>query len=154
MARGGQSRDRPRRPLHWRSPHARHWMLLFSQQVMLACLLLYIMILIQEEVAPKRHNLCSLWWTLACLYRENKKRIACLSSPTTWLDLQLFLFCRALENDLAPLVILATNRGYTTIRGSMYKAPHGIPLDLLDRMTILFTEPYKLDDLREIIKIR
>lgn len=36
----------------------------------------------------------------------------------------------------------------------MYKAPHGIPLDLLDRMTILYTEPYKEEDLREIIKIR
>jgi RuvB-like protein 2 len=48
------------------------------------------------------------------------------------LDIECFSFLnRAMESDLAPVLILATNRGITTIRGTNYKAPHGIPLDLL-----------------------
>lgn len=39
-------------------------------------------------------------------------------------------------SDLAPVMILATNRGITTIRGTNYKSPHGIPIDLLDRYAI------------------
>lgn len=33
-------------------------------------------------------------------------------------------------------------------------SPHGIPLDLLDRLLIIPTEPYSSDDLKKIIKIR
>ena len=40
---------------------------------------------------------------------------------------------RALESTLAPVVILATNRGMCTIRGTDMISPHGIPVDLLDR---------------------
>ena len=50
------------------------------------------------------------------------------------LDIECFSFLnRALESDLAPVLIIATNRGITHIRGTHYKSPHGIPLDLLDR---------------------
>jgi RuvB-like protein 2 len=38
------------------------------------------------------------------------------------LDLECFSFLnRALEEDTAPVVILATNRGITTIRGTKHK---------------------------------
>ena len=38
------------------------------------------------------------------------------------LDLECFSFLnRALESDTAPVVILATNRGITTIRGTKHK---------------------------------
>jgi RuvB-like protein 2 len=38
------------------------------------------------------------------------------------LDLECFSFLnRALESDTAPVVILATNRGITTIRGTNHK---------------------------------
>ena len=32
--------------------------------------------------------------------------------------------------------------GITTIRGTSYKSPHGIPIDLLDRLLIIPTTPY------------
>jgi len=60
------------------------------------------------------------------------------------LDLECFAFLnRALEGEQAPVVILATNRGITTIRGTNHKSPHGMPLDLLDRLLIITTTPYK-----------
>uniref|UniRef100_A0A1B6D3M9 RuvB-like helicase n=1 Tax=Clastoptera arizonana TaxID=38151 RepID=A0A1B6D3M9_9HEMI len=71
------------------------------------------------------------------------------------LDLECFSFLnRALEDEMAPIVIMATNRGITNIRGTKYKSPHGIPLDLLDRMVIISTSPYKESELKEILKIR
>ncbi|XP_058788708.1 ruvB-like 2 [Phymastichus coffea] len=71
------------------------------------------------------------------------------------LDIECFSFLnRALENEMAPVVIMATNRGITTIRGTNYKSPHGIPIDLLDRMIIVPTIPYEEEELKEILKIR
>ncbi|GJP35411.1 hypothetical protein CLOM_g4414 [Closterium sp. NIES-68] len=71
------------------------------------------------------------------------------------LDIECFSFLnRALENEMAPILVVATNRGITTIRGTNYKAPHGIPLDFLDRLLIISTEPYKEEEIKEIIKIR
>ncbi|MEM0190070.1 MAG: RuvB-like helicase [Saccharolobus sp.] len=71
------------------------------------------------------------------------------------LDLEAFSFLtRALESELAPILILATNRGLTKIRGTDIESPHGIPLDLLDRLLIIPTRPYNADEIKEIIKIR
>ncbi|ENN75049.1 ruvB-like 2 [Dendroctonus ponderosae] len=71
------------------------------------------------------------------------------------LDIECFSFMnRALENEMAPIVIMATNRGITKIRGTNYKSPHGIPLDLLDRTIIVPTSPYDEKELREILSIR
>ncbi|MFA4663177.1 RuvB-like helicase [Pyrococcus kukulkanii] len=71
------------------------------------------------------------------------------------LDIEAFSFlARAMENELAPILILATNRGMTKIRGTDIEAPHGIPLDMLDRLLIINTEPYKKEEIREIVKIR
>merc|ERR1719313_767525 len=71
------------------------------------------------------------------------------------LDIECFAFLnRALEEPTAPVVIMATNRGITTIRGTDYKSPHGIPLDLLDRMLIISTEAYSAKDIRKILDIR
>jgi TBP-interacting protein TIP49 len=61
---------------------------------------------------------------------------------------------KALESDLAPILILATNRGITKIRGTDMESPHGMPLDLLDRLLIIPTRPYNRDEIKEIIKIR
>ncbi len=56
------------------------------------------------------------------------------------LDMECFSFLnRALEDDMAPVVIMATNRGITRIRGTSYTSPHGIPVDLLDRTLIINT---------------
>merc|ERR1711953_391320 len=71
------------------------------------------------------------------------------------LDIECFSFLnRALEMESAPIVIMATNRGITNIRGTDYKSPHGIPLDLLDRMLIISTQPYSEKEIRKILNIR
>merc|ERR1711865_1016860 len=71
------------------------------------------------------------------------------------LDMECFSFLnRALESDLAPVMVLATNRGITKIRGTNYKSPHGIPIDLLDRLMIVSTQPYSESETAKIIHIR
>lgn len=72
------------------------------------------------------------------------------------LDIECFTFLhRALESALAPIVIFATNRGRCTIKGTGdIVSPHGMPLDLLDRIMIIRTLPYRIEDMVEIIKIR
>lgn len=56
------------------------------------------------------------------------------------LDIECFSWLnRALESHLAPVLIIATNRGIAKIRGTNYKSPHGIPIDLLDRLMIVST---------------
>ena len=71
------------------------------------------------------------------------------------LDIECFSFLnRALENELAPLVIMASNRGVARIRGTNMHSPHGLPADLLDRVLIVSTQPYGTEDIEQIIKIR
>lgn len=71
------------------------------------------------------------------------------------LDIECFTYLhRALESTLAPIVIFATNRGRCTIRGTEIVSPHGMPLDLLDRIMIIRTLPYSADDMVQIIRIR
>merc|ERR1711871_1113152 len=71
------------------------------------------------------------------------------------LDIECFTFLnRALESTLAPIVVLATNRGMCTIRGTEVSAPHGIPVDLLDRVMIIRTMPYTLEETFQILSIR
>ena len=71
------------------------------------------------------------------------------------LDIECFSFInRALEDELAPIVIMASNRGSTTIRGTNYRSPHGLPLDFLDRVVIISTHPYSPDEIRDILAIR
>ena len=71
------------------------------------------------------------------------------------LDMECFSFLnRALESELAPVLVIATNRGMSKIRGTDYTSPHGIPLDLLDRLMIVSTTPYSVDETRQILKVR
>lgn len=71
------------------------------------------------------------------------------------LDIECFSFInRAVESDLAPIIVMATNRGITNIRGTNYKSPHGLPIDLLDRLLIIQTKNYEKEDLKHILKIR
>ena len=55
---------------------------------------------------------------------------------------------------LAPVLVIATNRGDTTIRGTNYKSPHGIPIDLLDRCLIIPTVTYSEKEIHQILHIR
>jgi RuvB-like protein 1 (pontin 52) len=71
------------------------------------------------------------------------------------LDIECFTFLnRALESSLSPIVIFATNRGVCTIRGTDVLSPHGIPVDLLDRMLIIRTMPYSHEEMVQILSIR
>merc|ERR1712144_41255 len=68
------------------------------------------------------------------------------------LDIECFSWLnRALESDLSPVLITATNRGIAKIRGTQYKSPHGLPLDLLDRLMIISTTPYREDDALDLL---
>lgn len=72
------------------------------------------------------------------------------------LDIETFTYVqKSLESPMAPVVIFATNRGESLVRGTedMY-APHGIPHDLLDRITIIRTLPYNKEDMKSILKLR
>ncbi|KAF1924732.1 TIP49-domain-containing protein [Didymella exigua CBS 183.55] len=73
------------------------------------------------------------------------------------LDLESFTFLnRALESPLSPLVILASNRGTTHIRGAanLPASAHGIPPDLLARLLIVPTHPYTAPEIKQIIGLR
>ncbi|KAM3962836.1 ruvB-like helicase pontin [Aphomia sociella] len=72
------------------------------------------------------------------------------------LDIETFTYLhRALESAIAPIVIFATNRGRCEIRGTEdIVSPHGIPLDLLDRLLIIRTLPYNKGELLQILKLR
>ncbi len=71
------------------------------------------------------------------------------------LDMDCFSFLnRAMESDLCPIIILATNRGIAAIRGTNFRGPHGIPLDLLDRLLIIPTTQYSIEELKGILKVR
>ena len=71
------------------------------------------------------------------------------------LDIECFSYInRALEDELAPIVIMASNRGNTRIRGTTYRSPHGLPLDFLDRVVIVSTQAYGEDEIRQILSIR
>jgi len=71
------------------------------------------------------------------------------------LDLECFAFInRAIESESSPIVIMATNRGITKIRQTNQISPHGLPLDLLDRLLIITTKPNTEDEIRAIVDIR
>ncbi|KAH3765701.1 Holliday junction ATP-dependent DNA helicase ruvB [Pelomyxa schiedti] len=71
------------------------------------------------------------------------------------LDIECFSYLnRALESSLAPIVVFATNRGVCKVRGTNTSSPHGIPLDLLDRLLVIRTMVYSPPELSQIILIR
>ncbi|KAF2236522.1 putative RuvB-like helicase 1 [Viridothelium virens] len=89
------------------------------------------------------------------------------------LDLESFTYLnRALESTIAPLVILASNRGLTPIRGApssittttasttssspapSLRSPHGLPPDLLARLLIIPTHPYSAAEIASILRSR
>ncbi|KAI9753278.1 MAG: RuvB ATP-dependent DNA helicase pontin [Chaenotheca gracillima] len=84
------------------------------------------------------------------------------------LDIECFTYLnRALESPISPIVILASNRGLTTIRGtgahsttsdtsndSGLVSAHGVPPDLLARLLIIPTHAYTPDDVKLIARLR
>ncbi len=71
------------------------------------------------------------------------------------LDIETYAFLnKAMEQELSPIIIFATNRGITTVRGTDIKSPFGMPLDLLDRLLVITTKKYGADEMRDIILTR
>jgi RuvB-like protein 1 (pontin 52) len=71
------------------------------------------------------------------------------------LDIECFTYLnRALESTLSPIIVFATNRGICTIRGTDIVSPHGIPVDLLDRLVIIRTMPYSVEEIMQVVSIR
>lgn len=72
------------------------------------------------------------------------------------LDIESFTYLnRALESSISPIVILASNRGKTVIRGTDdITAAHGVPPDLLARLLIIPTHSYTPDEIKTIIRLR
>lgn len=74
------------------------------------------------------------------------------------LDIECFTYLnRALESSISPVVILASNRGRSTIRGAdddTVTVAHGVPPDLLARLLIIPTQTYNADEIRTIIRLR
>ena len=68
------------------------------------------------------------------------------------LDIECFTYLhRALESSIAPIVIFASNRGNCVIRGTEdITSPHGIPLDLLDRVMIIRTMLYTPQEMKQV----
>ncbi|KAI9849005.1 MAG: RuvB ATP-dependent DNA helicase pontin [Sclerophora amabilis] len=85
------------------------------------------------------------------------------------LDIECFTYLnRALESPISPIVILASNRGSTTIRGTNTNtsfsssdtndpgliSAHGVPPDLLARLLIIPTHAYNPEDVKTIARLR
>ncbi|RMD40493.1 hypothetical protein DV735_g4631, partial [Chaetothyriales sp. CBS 134920] len=72
------------------------------------------------------------------------------------LDIECFTYLnRALESPISPIVILASNRGHTLIRGTDgLTGAHGIPPDLLARLLIIPTHAYSYEEIKTIVRIR
>lgn len=71
------------------------------------------------------------------------------------LDIECFSYInKALEDDFSPIVIMATNRGYSKTRGTNFKSPHGLPMDLLDRSIIIHTTPNTAEEIKAILLTR
>ncbi|VDC01082.1 unnamed protein product [Peniophora sp. CBMAI 1063] len=72
------------------------------------------------------------------------------------LDIECFTYLNALlESPMAPTVVLATNRGNALVRGTAdVVAPHGVPVDLLDRCLIVKTETYARAQIAQVVQVR
>ncbi|WPH05115.1 RuvB-like helicase 1 [Acrodontium crateriforme] len=80
------------------------------------------------------------------------------------LDIECFTYLnRALESSISPIVILATNRGMATVKGTTSPlspndpgllSAHGIPPDLLPRLLLIPTHPYTSTEIGTIIQLR
>ncbi|KAI6245554.1 hypothetical protein HI914_06447 [Erysiphe necator] len=72
------------------------------------------------------------------------------------LDIECFTYLnRALESSISPIVILASNRGMCTIRGTDdLVSAHGVPPDLLTRLLIIPTSTYGSEEIKRIIRLR
>ncbi|EYC44477.1 hypothetical protein Y032_0460g1862 [Ancylostoma ceylanicum] len=71
------------------------------------------------------------------------------------LDLECFSFLnRAMESDLSPLLIMATNKEKGVVRGTDVVANYCLPPDLVDRLIGIATKPYTSEEIGRILSLR
>lgn len=73
------------------------------------------------------------------------------------MDMICFTYLNKLiESDLSPIIVLATNRGHGKVRGALHdlRGNYCLPPDLLDRLLVIKTYPYSLEEMQTIIGIR
>ncbi|NXR99475.1 RUVB1 protein, partial [Oxylabes madagascariensis] len=101
---------------------------------------------------PKGQDILSMMGQLM----KPKKTEITGAKPVHMLDIECFTYLhRALESSISPIVIFASNRGNCIIRGTEdIVSPHGIPLDLLDRVMIIRTMLYTPQEMKQITKLR
>merc|ERR1712146_475344 len=65
------------------------------------------------------------------------------------LDIECFTYLnRVIESSLSPIIVFSTNRGTEIV------SPHGMPVDLLDRLVIVRTLGYSVDEIVQVLAIR
>ncbi|VDM59329.1 unnamed protein product [Angiostrongylus costaricensis] len=71
------------------------------------------------------------------------------------LDIECFTYLhRALESTISPIVVFATNRGMSKVRGSGEMSPHGVPRDLLDQTnTVAIVNESNLISFRSVAQL-
>lgn len=72
-------------------------------------------------------------------------------------NIECFSFLNsALESKLYPIIVMASNCSMATIRGTNYLSPHGLPVDLLDRMLIISISmgPYEEEAVGHIVQLK
>lgn len=103
---------------------------------------------------------CGQHWSMHSELRRRGQKYHTRADPELFfqvhmLDIECFTYLnRALESSLSPIVALATNRGICNIRGTDMSAPHGLPVDLLDRVIIIRALTYSLEEMVHILAIR
>ncbi|VDL72558.1 unnamed protein product [Nippostrongylus brasiliensis] len=71
------------------------------------------------------------------------------------LDLECFSYLnRAMESDLSPLLIMATNKERGIVRGTDVVANYCMPPDIVDRLIGIPTKPYTPDEIGRILSLR
>ena len=76
-------------------------------------------------------------------HHDLERKLTGIQSLLVWKSLR--------KNDRLRVYILHAHALY---RGTELNAPHGIPLDLLDRLMIIRTLPYSQDEMVQIVRIR
>ena len=121
-------------------------------------------VLFIDEVSEATQRVASTSLRTIHFVRSANRTDTLRATQVHMLDIESFTYLnRALESSISPIVILASNRGLTTIRGTTSPlAPtdpglisaHGIPPDLLARLLIIPTHPYNSAEIRTIIQTR
>ena len=102
---------------------------------------------LRQEINKVVNRYIDTEWRNSCPACSSSTRCTCSTSSASGPQPRV-------ESSLAPIVIFATNRGICEIKGTDMSAPHGVPVDLLDRLVIIRTLPYTAEEMVKILAVR